>query len=72
MVSLDEAITIIMVEDPKPLKCAFETESNFYFGYCYDDPCGYYKVDKNTGELDIFLPQDDFDEFESMRLTREF
>lgn len=72
MVSLDEAIQIVRSDKTKPVIGAFETHKNFYFEYGIGNLRGFYKVDKNTGDLDVFLPQDDFVEFRSMKLVKEF
>lgn len=72
MISLDEAVKIIKAEGTKPIISAFETQSCFYFKYGHGITDGYYMVDKNSGKPDIFFPQDNFDEFKSMRLIRKF
>lgn len=72
MISLDEAIQIVRSDKTKPVIGAFETKKCFYFEYGIGNSRGFYNVDKNTGELDIFLPQDDFDEFRSMKLVKKF
>lgn len=71
MVSLDEAIKIILAEETQPLTCVFETNLCYYFGYGNNFSDGYYMVNKETGKPGVFFPQDDFNEFDSMRLIKK-
>lgn len=66
MITLNDAIKILDSEETEPVNNVFETQKNFLFSYGDINDTAYYRVNKGTGKLDVFLPQDDFNEYNSM------
>lgn len=71
MISLEKAIQIVKDKKLGTIINVYEGNKRYIFSYPGDMHRGFFSVNKQSGKFEMFFPQDDFQEYRTMKFIKK-